>query len=129
MSRKKVEVTRGDINIVNRAIRRGLDDGSPQAGEQEARKQYCAIVSGAFDSFLRARIEYMIRQQERELCNPMGAREQDLFHKGTVNALSLLLNWGDEMAQEYSSYGPKKEVNQLTSDAVQGSDGVIISSM
>jgi hypothetical protein len=125
MGRKKVDVTKGDINIVNRAIARGLDDGSPR-GHNE-RIAYCAQVVGAFTGFLKVRLEYMIRQQEAELRNPMGAREQDLFHKGSINAFSLLLDWGDEIQNEYTSYGPKKEVNQNTPDEAGG--GEIISSV
>lgn len=125
MARKKVEVTRGDMNIVNRLIKRGLDDGSPNNTEE--RKAYTAMVSASFDGFLRVRIEYMIRKQEEELRNPMGAREQDLFHKGTINALALLLDWGDEMQQEYSSYLPRKEVNQMSDNIPATNDGTITS--
>lgn len=117
---------RGDINIVNRAIVRGLDDGSPIGTDD--RKSYCSQVSGAFNGFLRKRIEYMIRMQQDELANPMGAREQDLFHKGTINALSLLLDWDKEISAELSGYqNSRKEVNQNSPSEDDG--GVIITSV
>lgn len=124
MTRKKVEVTRGDLNIVKRAVSRGLNDGSPAL--EEDRKIYTAVVSSAFRDFLAQRLEYMIRQQEGELKNPMSTREMDILSKGAINAFSLLLDWGEEMAKEYASYGPKKEVNQNSPD--QGGGSEIISS-
>lgn len=126
MPRRKVEITRGDMNIVKRAVARGLDDGSPSG--EDARKIYSGLVSGAYDSWLRLRLEYMIRLQERELNNPMGTREQDILCKGAINAFSLLLDFGDEMKQEFASYQPQKEVNQMDRNSPSGS-GEIISSM
>ncbi len=109
MPRRKVEVTRGDVNIVKRTVKYGLNDGSPEG--QDARTVYCASIIGAFESGLKERIEYCIRMQQDELSNPMSAREQDLFHKGAINAFSLLLDWYAEIQSEFASYQNKKEVN------------------
>lgn len=106
---RKVDIYKADVSKVNRIIKRGLDDGSPTG--EDARKSYCAMLIGAFEGGLKSKIEYMIRLQQEEMSNPLSVREQDLFHKGTINALSLLLDWYGEIQSEFASYQNKKEVN------------------
>lgn len=84
-----------------------IDDGSPV--DQDQRKEYTARVSGFFSDIMEARIKYMIGQQMKMLQNPDNSREADLFIKANINALSLLLDWGDECLNEYMSYQDKPE--------------------
>ena len=124
---RKVDIYKADINAVNRAIKRGLNDGSP-VGE-DARKSYCAVIIGAFEGGVKDKLEYMIRMQQEELSNPLSVREQDLFHKGTINAFSLLLDWYKEIQSEFASYQNPKEVNINSTDVGANEDGVIISAL
>lgn len=128
MPRKKVEVTRGDVNLITRTIKRGLDDGSPLG--EDARKIYCAMVSGAFENFLNARLEYIVARLKTDLADPYSSREQDLFAKGGINVASLLLDWGEAMRNEYMSYAnSKKVVNYQDTVDEPKDDSIIINSI
>ena len=124
---KKVEIYKADLNHVKKAIKRGLNDGSPEG--EDARKSYCAMLIGAFEGGLKDKIEYLVRLQQEALSDPMSVRERDLFHKGAINAFSLLLDWYGEIQSEFASYQNKKEVNiNNVNDANQSGD-IIINSM
>jgi hypothetical protein len=124
---KKVEIYKADLNYVKKVIKRGLNDGSPTG--EDARKNYCAMLIGAFEGGLKERIEYLVRLQLDELANPLSVRERDLLHKGAVNAFSLLLDWYVEIQSEFASYQNKKEVNINNVNDENQSGDIIINSI
>lgn len=75
-----------------------VDDPSPS--DTEARKEYVGRTAGFFKDVLEPKLQHMISILQKELSNPMASRETDLFTKATINAFSLLLDWGDEMVGE-----------------------------
>jgi len=83
------------------------DDGSPV--DQNERKEYTARVAGFFTDVLNKKLAHMIGEQRKMLEDPNNSREADLFIKANINALSLILDWGEECLTEYMSYQPTPE--------------------
>jgi hypothetical protein len=81
---------------------KSIDDGSPVNPIE--RMEYTGRVSGFFKDIFEKKIYSMLTEQHNELANPLNTRDTDLQIKGTINALSLLLDWGDECMSEYLSY-------------------------
>ena len=71
-----------------------VDDGFPIDPQEQ--RAYVAEVSGFFERILRPKIENLIYLQTQALANPQNTREDDLYYKANINALSLILDWGDE---------------------------------
>jgi hypothetical protein len=82
-------------NIVNLNI----DDGEPIDSLQ--RKEYIANVVTFFASIMKPKLENMIGQQYKLLGSPANSREMDIFIKANINAMSLLLDWGDSCLSEH----------------------------
>lgn len=78
-----------------------LEDPSPI--EQDKRREYVGRVAGFYKDILEPKIHSMISEIQRDLSNPANTEKMDTYNKATVNALSLLLDWGDEMVNEHLS--------------------------
>lgn len=83
-----------------------VDDGSPT--DPLERKEYCGRISGFFSDIMKSKLESMIALQMQELTNLENSKEKDLFIKANINALSLLLDWGDDALREFME---KPEIN------------------
>lgn len=82
-------------NIINLNI----DDGEPTDSLQ--RKEYIANVVSFFGSIMKPKLDSMIGQQYKLLGMPTNSREMDIFIKANINAMSLLLDWGDGCLLEH----------------------------
>lgn len=92
-----------------------MHDPSPY--DTEARKMYTASVAQFFKEIMRPKLLYMIsgvREQLEKLDSSVDAsgapitsyksNEFDKILKGTINALWLLLQWGEQMTSEQLEY-------------------------
>lgn len=77
-----------------------IDIGDPEPSDVEVRKAYVAQVSAFFTNFGNAKLNYLVGQLLKELMNPLNKREDDVIIKGTINALSKVLDWADAMIAE-----------------------------
>lgn len=75
-----------------------MDDPSPLSREERA--SYVARVAGFYKDIFETKVTHMISDLQKELSNPLSSREMDIYVKATINALSLLMDWGDEMVNE-----------------------------
>lgn len=108
------------LNICNKenSIRRSLpvldyNTGDPSPSDQEERKSYVGRVAGIFQDIFIKKIQHMIAEQQRELSNPTHSHEQDVFIKANINALSLLLDYGDECINEHISNNNKENNGEI----------------
>lgn len=88
-----------------------VDDGSPV--DRNERRQYIASVIGFYSLGFKNKLEHMISQQRAILDNPENSRETDLFIKANINAMSLMLDWGDECMAEHQGYIEEDRQNGL----------------
>lgn len=86
-----------------------IDIGDPEPTDVEARKAYVTEVATFFRKFGNAKLQYLISQLLGQLMSPLNKREDDVIIKGTINALSKVLDWADVMIAEEAS-------NNLPSD-------------
>jgi len=86
-----------------------MDDPSPD--DSEERYGYLAKVVGFFTDVFENKLKHMVSQQQSELSNPANSDKVDMLHKGTINSLSLLLDWGDECKNEMMSKAKNDEDN------------------
>lgn len=80
-------------------IKINVDDGEPIDSLQ--RKEYIANVVVFFGSIMKPKLESMIGKQHQLLATPTNSREMDIFIKANINAMSLLLDWGDACLLEH----------------------------
>lgn len=80
-------------------IKIDVDDGEPTDSLQ--RKEYISNVVVFFGSIMKPKLENMIGQQHKLLAMPTNSREMDIFIKANINAMSLLLDWGDACLLEH----------------------------
>lgn len=75
-----------------------MDDPSPLSREERA--SYVARVAGFYKDIFEQKIIHIISQLQKELSDPRSSREMDMYVKANINALSLLMDWGDSMVNE-----------------------------
>lgn len=76
-----------------------IDDGEPTNPDE--RKGYVAQVSGFYNLILKKKLEAMIAEQVGALQNVQNSNEEDKIIKGTINGISLLMDWCDTMESEH----------------------------
>lgn len=86
--------------------------GDPEPTSDGERMEYAGRVNGFFIDILNKKIQYMISLQYQELADPTHSKDMDMFIKGTINGLSLLLDWGEEKAGEYQQYKNSNAPNE-----------------
>lgn len=92
-------------------IQYNIEDRSPS--DTLERKAYMTRVALFFQEIFNDRLKLMISEQQQELSNPTNPEKYDQFIKGTINALSLLLDWGDQCINEHLADNQNKNNGEV----------------
>ena len=89
-----------------------FEDPSPLV--QQERAGYVARVAAFYKEVLEPKLKHMISEQQAELSVPTSPRDLDLINKGSINAFSLLMDWGEEMINEHVA-NQDRDINNVDS--------------
>ncbi len=81
-----------------------LNTGDPTPDKVDARREYVARVAAFHKDVMEQKIKSMVSLVREELSKAENSPQTDLFLKGTINALWLMYDWGEECVNEMLSY-------------------------